>query len=309
LDTCSFSIDTLAPLPGFLTRSRPTGMTVQALYFPTLGSSYNGLSGGAPYSVKFTPNRSWILSDKDDDIWVINLTSGVQYQLTTHSMVEKYPDLSPDGRTLAFARAGDIVLKNLFDDSEHVLVSSSQGGKNLRFSADSSYLAYTSGVSYNPLLYIWDLSDESQIAHPGLDDDVDCFAWSSTGSEIAVVSQNHLYYWDVEAGSFPVGLHAATDLDHVVFSPAGDWIYFIERNTALGDKIYRAWPGQTMELVNDLTGENATIEAITISEDGNTLLYSKYRGGAYSLCSYDISSSSETVLTSSIGQTLQLEWY
>ncbi len=307
-DTVEFSIDTLPPLRGFAVRSRPAGSyTDQATYFEDIeGGTYTIMPGGAPYSLSFSPGRSFILNDIDANIWLYNPELGIQTQITFDTRPEKYPALSPNGHTIAFGRDGDIVLRSMADDSEDILASTSQGGRDFAFSPDSQYLAYRSGSgSMNPKVFIWNLEEREDIAHPVLYNEVDCFDWSLTGSEIAVISNEQLYHWRVGSG-FPTRLYQATNLKHVNFSPSH--IYFVNA-TPTGDVIMRTTPSSsTPETVIDLTPETATVYALAVNES-DVLVYAKQVGGTYTIEYYKVEDSYGGTIASDIGQVRQIAWY
>ncbi len=307
-DTTEYSIDTLSALNGFAVRSRPSGSyTDQATYFsnPLSGTSFV-MPGGAPYSVSFTPGRSFVINDLDANIWAYNPERGIQTQLTFHSSQEKYPALSPNGHTLAFSREGNIVLHSLADASEIILASTAQGGRDFAFSMDSLYLAYRSGSgSMNPKIFIWDLETRTDIAHPLLYNEVDCFDWSPTSSSIAVVSNENLYYWRVGSG-FPSLLFASTNIKHVQF--ASDYIYFVD-GTPSGDILKRVLPtGGSAETVFDLVSENSTIDAFGIN-NSNEIVYAKNRGGTYTIEYFKIGLGTTHTVSTTLGQVRQIAWY
>lgn len=305
-ETVIFSIDTLPPIAGFATRSRPGGITLEVLYFPSLGSSFINMGIAPPYHLAFTHGRSWLLADPDGDIWAFNPNLGISTRLTNSPAIENYPALSPDGRTLAFARGYDLMLKDLKTGDETIITTSAQSGKNFAFSADGAYVAYISGTSFNPRLYMWRLSDMVNVASPTLYNDIDNFCWGPSGSDFAIISSDKLYYWNV-GGAAPRLLYSSYNLAHAVYSPAGDWIYVVDRR-ASGDVIVRTTPTGTVQNLYFLPAGN-TIEAMSISSDGKILLYAIHSGSVYSLRSYNTQTSTETTHTSSIGQTIQIVWF
>jgi len=305
-DTTQYSIDTLNPLPGFAVRSRPVGsFTDQGAYFPNTSGTYTVIPGGAPYSLSFTPKRSFILTDIDGNIWAYNPDYSIQRQLTFDPATEKYPALSPNGHTLVFTRDGNIVLHNLADDSEEILASTAQGGRDFAFSADSQYLAYRSGAgSINPKIFVWRLEDREEIADPSLYNEVDCFDWSQDGNSIAVISNERLYFWRIDAG-FPAMLYSA---DNLKFVNLTDYIYFVDSQPT-GDIIMRVLPsGGTVETVIDLRPEASTVEDMALN-NGGELVYAKNSGGTYTIEYYKIELGSGSTVSSDIGQTRQVNWY
>ncbi|MCK5834009.1 hypothetical protein KAH81_10125 [bacterium] len=309
-DTFSLDIDSLPPLDGFASRSRPDGFTTKALYFssPTSGS-YVELSG-SPYHLSFSPKRSWLLYDPypDGDIYAENPSLGARLQFTSDIIEEKYPALSPDGHTLAFGRSEDIILYNFQTEEERVLASSSQGGRELEFSPDGQYLAYRSGSgSYNPKLFIRNVSDGDNITYTTIYNDVSSFDWSHTHNGIAcVVTGNRLYYWNVEGGSYPQLLRSADNIQFTAFDGM-DNIYFVEKYPS-GDRILKSSISGPPSIVIDLTSESATVEALCASEYGD-IIFSKRSGSSFTLEYLTSGNTSSTSITSSVGQTIQLQWY
>jgi len=309
-DTFGLDIDTLPPLSGFVSRSRPGGFTTEGLYFATASASYVTLTGGSPYSVGFTPRRSWILYDpySSGDIYAVNPSLGIEVQLTEDAAEEKYPALSSDGHTLGFARGEDVVLKNLQTNEESVLASSSQGGRELEFSHSGQYLAYRSGSgSYNPKLYIRKVADGDNVSPSTIYNDVSSFDWSHSSDGIAcIVSGNRLYYWDAEVGGYPALLYSADELQFTAID-GSDNIYFVER-TATGDKIRSSTLSGFLSPIIDLTSEAATVEALAVSEGGD-LIFAKRSGSVFSLEYLPSGASTSTTLTTAVGQTIQLAWF
>ncbi|HHS50002.1 MAG TPA: hypothetical protein ENN07_02685 [candidate division Zixibacteria bacterium] len=307
-DTFSFDFDTLPPIAGFITRSRPTGVTVKALYFASHTSpSYTELDG-SPYHVTFSPNRSWILYDPGGNVWAANLASGLQVQLTNDPAEEKYPALSPNGNLLAFARGEDIILKNLQTDLERIISSTAQGGREMDFSPDGQYLAYRSGTSVNPKLFVRKVSDGDNIVYSSISNDISAFAWSRTHNGIAcIVTGNRAYYWNVDGGTNPRLLRNADNIKYIAFDGL-DNIYFVEQYPT-GDKIMRSTTAGMLGLVLDLTPENATVTAIGVSDNGHVIFGKRTVGGAFSLEYIPASGTSSTTITDAVGNTLQIRWF
>ncbi|GEM_PF-3268408 len=308
-DTFSLDFDSLSAISGFVTRSRPDGFTTEALYFSSPSSGYSELTG-SPYQIIFTPKRSWILYDPypEGDIYAFNPPTGARIKLTEDLAEEKYPALSPNGRTLGFARGEDVVLKNLQNSEETVLASSAQGGRELEFSPDGEFLAYRSGSgSYNPKLFIRNVSDGTNVTYSTIYNDVSAFDWSHTHNGIAcVVTGNRLYYWDVDGGSYPQLIRMADNIQLVAFDGL-DNIYFVEK-TPSGDKILKSSISGPPAIALDLTAENATVEALSASSSGE-LIFAKRSGSTFSLNYLPAGSSSPSVVTSGVGQTLQIQWF
>jgi len=302
-DTCSFSIDSLSPLDGFVARSRPTGFTIQGLYFESIIGGYVNLSSSSPYSLAFTPMRSWILTDWNDIISVVNPELGLEVPLTDGSDGERYPALNYDGRTLAFTSGDNVVFKNLFDNTEEIFCS--DAGRQLEFSPDSSYLAYISEVSWNPRLYLWVIEDRTNIAHSSLYMDVDDYDWGPGRAEIAVISDDDLYYWNIHSGS-PVALYSSLNIEQVNFSPTGDNIYFVDRR-ASGDVVMVVSLSGVFEEIVNLGAVN--IEAMAVSNDGGTLVLACFDGSSYTIRKLSVPSGDISTVTDELGQTIQLRWY
>ena len=309
-DTFSFDIDTLAPLDGFVSRSRPGGTSIEALYFDSPGASYTPLTGGSPYHVAFTPKRSWILYDpySTGDIYAVNPSLGIEVQLTDDPAEEKYPALSPDGHTLGFGRGEDVILKNLQTGEERVLASSSQGGRELEFSQSGEYIAYRSGSgSYNPKLYIRDVGDGDNITPSTIYNDVSSFDWLHSEDAVAcIVSGNRVYYWSAETGAYPTLLFMADNLQFIAVD-GDDIVYFVSKNP-LGDKILKSDLSGAITQLVDLTSEAATVEALAVSEGGD-IVFAKHCGSVYSLEYLAVGGSAASTLTASVGQSIQLAWF
>lgn len=83
-------------------------------------------------------------------IWLLNLETGVAEQLTDGPGVDSRPRWSPDGNQLAFVRdSGDntaVVIRELSSGDEHI-IDTPAIELDPEFSADGTYLYYTTGVS------------------------------------------------------------------------------------------------------------------------------------------------------------------
>jgi Tol biopolymer transport system component len=257
--------------------------------------------------LSFTPNRSWILTDGGEDISIYNPSLSIFQTLVSGTNLN-YPALSPNGRTLAYVRGNfDIMMRDLQSGAEWILNSSASGGRDLQFSPDSNYLAYRSGTSYNPKLYLWRLEDTLEIASPSLYNEVDAFAWGPHGYGIAVISNDRLYYWEI--GGTPDQIYSASlNIEYPCFSPTGDYIYFVSRG-ASGDVIMRSTISGSVTIVRSITAPG-TIEAMGISSDGKTLLYALNAGSSnFSIKTYNVQTMTETTVASDLGQTIQISWF
>jgi Tol biopolymer transport system component len=98
------------------------------------------------------------------DIWIKQLPSGEPVRLTTHPADDNQPDISPDGKLVAFHsdRDGSGIYLTRVSGGEARLIAAR--GLNPRFSPDSRYLAYWVGTLKSPLLngqiYIFDMARE-----------------------------------------------------------------------------------------------------------------------------------------------------
>ena len=116
--------DTETPLVQRLTLGAATDID------PDLAASGGRLAfGGASYA---------------PDLWVLDVKSGVQRQLTATSCLEDYPDLSPDGRTLLFFsdRTGETRLYTLELDGGAYQPLTEGGAMMPRWSPDGKTVAF-----------------------------------------------------------------------------------------------------------------------------------------------------------------------
>ena len=85
-------------------------------------------------------------------MWVTDVARGVTSRLTRGGGPDRNPIWAPDGKRLAFLRAGKIWVKNA-DGSGAETVLASVGGTPRAWSPDGKYLLYESGRK----LYLWPL--------------------------------------------------------------------------------------------------------------------------------------------------------
>ena len=98
------------------------------------------VSSGSP--IVFSSNRSG-----NYDIWRMNPDGSGLMQLTSNEENERYPQWSPDGQTIAFARGTNLMLMASDGSNQRAIYSYVNGVGEIRWAPDGSYLAYNKRTS------------------------------------------------------------------------------------------------------------------------------------------------------------------
>lgn len=237
-----------------------------------------------------------------------------------------YPVFSSDGKRVAFytnqdqdyLSLGYLVIRDIEKDSLITVKSPVKGVFD--WSEDNRYFVYSSrsqpdryGSHFNDL-YLWDIDVDRKIrltrgarlSSP---------AFSSNGKNVVAVHISDGTH-NLALVSLPDTIEPFSDISkHVTwklltdfddgtqiynpeFDPAGEYIYCASTN--LGTRsIYRL---NLADLSWDqVLGGSHDIRNVTVTGDGNSLVYASDRTGIYNLYRYDLSTGSETALTNVLG--------
>ena len=84
-------------------------------------------SGGQRWRPALSPDGRWLVGSAADDLFALDLKTGLWHWLTDKPGQELFPSFSPGGQTLAFVREGQIHLLSIADGSERRITSSPSG--------------------------------------------------------------------------------------------------------------------------------------------------------------------------------------
>jgi eukaryotic-like serine/threonine-protein kinase len=116
-------------------RSSAVGQTYEAVYYPALSPKHDRIA------VETLENRN-------QDVWVVDITRGTRVRLSSHPASEVLPVWSPDGTQVAFSsyRAGntDIFVRTADGSTDEIsLASEPQNERVCDWSPDGQYILYS----------------------------------------------------------------------------------------------------------------------------------------------------------------------
>ena len=225
-------------------------------------------------------------------------------QLTYSGGVERYPSLSPDGRSLLFTRAEhgnwDIYLKRVGGENPINLTESSQADDTQPvFSPDGEFIAFRSERG-NGGIFLMGATGES--ARPLVEGGFNP-AWSPSGDKIVFATEGVTVnptarttisqMWIVEVASGERRLLSEGDAVHPNWSPNGQRVAYW--GIAGGQRDIWTIPAAGGEPVA-VTGDTAVDWNPVWSPDGRRLYFSSNRGGSFNIWAVAIDERSGDVL-------------
>ena len=188
-------------------------------------------------------------------IWIYDVHTGEELDLLTDLDTEdmwNIMELSPDGRTLAAATDGQVLLWDLqTNELKNFLVGHEDRVYSLAFSPTGEILA---GGSRDNTIRLWDVQTGALVqAFIGHTDRIRLVAYSNDGKTLASVADrddNTIRFWDVRTGKLlqTIADHADRIYD-VVYSPDSRMLVSVGRDPAI-----RFWDVRTGRLLKTFTG-------------------------------------------------------
>lgn len=250
-------------------------------------------------------------------------------QLTSSMGIEDYPSWSPDGRTIAYAATQEGLLGNwdvyvLQVDSGQTANRTADDLGDVRspaWSRDGRFFAYIdTDMLGNSGAQLWVLRVADGVTFPITGEETS--PWSPSWSKDSA----HLYFVSNRAGSMdwwrqrlsedgrPVGepqaLTAGLELRHAALSPNGDRVVYSK-----GKRIANLWRvpmlADRVATWNDaeqVTFDQAMIEAVDISPDGERALVSSDRGGNHNIWIKELENAGWTQVTTERADDFAPRW-
>ena len=249
-----------------------------------------------------------IVFDSADDIFVMNADGSNARQLTDNSVLDDEPDVSSDGRFIAYETFSGsewrIMLMGIDGRSPRELVE----GRQPDWSPDDRFIAFES-ASFPQQIYVVEVSTgearqlTNTIGHSRAP------SWSPDGEQIVFMTEVgngwQLAIADVNSGAHHEITSGSPDKRFPVWSPDGDLIAY-NTLTANGgiDHIWLVEPSG--DNAHRLTSEGQNGRPAW-SPDGQYLLFNSSRSGSWLIYRMDRDGSNQQALTS-IGDRQRADW-
>ncbi len=187
---------------------------------------------GPPHSIAFQSNR-----DGNNEIYVMNPDGSDQTRLTENSADDQRPDISPNGKQIAFSSrrvtetnpTGDFELFVMDSDGGDVTQLTFNSGIDswARWSPNGKWIAFHSDASGNFEIYIV-RPDGSELTNVTNYSGLDQFPeWSPNGKQLVIRRDSALYLLDLDGGE-SILLAASAGINQMAsFSPDGKQIAFM----------------------------------------------------------------------------------
>ena len=225
----------------------PRGNEERSIHFiDTQGKRLQGLmvGPGRMGSFSWSPDGRSIAygsnQDGDPDIYVRDVRTNVERQLTFHESRDIWPAWSPNGKWIAFIseRDGEMDIYRMDADGENLKRLTNRGGcKKPAWSPDSQSIAFSAkrkDAEIGSFIYV--MSAEGKGLKPLADTSSGVCAWSPDGKEIAFVPPNNavggfaLFSIDIRGKNMRQLTRLYKGLTLItspVWSPRGKWIAYI----------------------------------------------------------------------------------
>ena len=270
--------------------------------------------GGAGFAVYQTDR------DGDWEIYLLDLVSWQEYNLTQHPAEDRNPALSPDGTRLAFEshRDGnwDIYLLDLGSGEVSRLTEELAFDGAPAWSPDGARLAFESYRDGNWEIYLLELEglQLSRLTNDPAGDYAP--AWSPDGQLIAYTSwrdgDKEVYVIDADGSSQRNLTQADGDDEYPAWSPDGERVAFVSNRDGHTTEIYlmeASGQDQTRLTHNDVydwapawSPDGREIVCASYNKGEPFEVYHEYRSGHYDLSTINVSDGVATALNLSTAQ-------
>lgn len=269
--------------------------------------------GGANYMVYQTDR------DGNWELYLLDLTSWQEYNLTQHPAEDRNPAWSPDGGRISFESRRDgnweIYILELHTSEVTRLTHNLAFDGAPAWSPDGTRIAFESYRDGNWEIYALTL-DSGQLARLTHDPSGDYSpAWSPDGGQIAFTSwrdgNKEIYIMDADGSNQRNLTNAPADDEYPTWSPDGQKVAFVSSRDDCATEIYVTEADG--ENQRRLTYDDVNDWAPAWSPDGQEIIsasynkgepfevYDEYRGGHYDLRTINVAQGEATGLTLSNG--------
>ncbi len=268
------------------------GQAIAEILFHPDGHSLFFVRGGAPNRAGEIPNPESIGTSPEREIWRTSL-DGNAAKLFSGSGIR----LSPDGKTLAFLRKGQIYVHDLASDKEPEQLMQIRGsaGELQWCPTDSELLAFSSSRGDHGYVGIFRLgSEQVKYLSPTVDHDSDPI-WSADGSRVAFIREpnaKQVLPFSARRSGLPWSIWVHDVVDDrteqvwIADDGAGSVFRFISGATQLhwmGDRIVFPYEGEGWthlysvaldgETINHTPGD-FEVQYVSAAPDGNAIYFS-----------------------------------
>ncbi len=206
-----------------------------------------------------SPNGRYLLYSSNQkgsqDIWLMDLTSGLPRRLTDHKATDTMPAFSPDGERIVFISKrddvkGDVYLLDLDDDTPKRLTDRETAEQSPVFAPDGKHLYFASGAPEQTRIVRYRLSDrfiepltETKATHPAISPDGRWLAYIRLGED----KMNRLYLMQLSDRKVKKVSFYSYQAGFPSFSPDSKELYFVRfyyappRATLNGDENGVIW--------------------------------------------------------------------
>lgn len=250
--------------------------------------------------------------DSNKEIYVMDYDGYDQRRLTNNNVLDLFPALNPDGKTIAYStfRGSKAVLLtyNIYTGESKVISDTSGLNAVPVWSADGKKLAFISSRDGNSQIFIAN-ADGTDLHRITFGSSIEASpAWSPTGRQIAFTSDRsgrpNVYIMDAEGTNVRRLTFYGEYNESPSFSPDGTHLAFVQRSGAIFD-IY-VLNLQTQDVIR-LTQDQGSNESPKWSPDGLHIVFSSSRSGSFQIYMMDSDGTNPRQLTTH-GENVTPSW-